>query len=112
MPSGVRRFDRAASLSLLTYPVKSRGQGVARARARCNIPRFHRFLKGKTVSTTLMFTGDVNLVNVTDPAAPFIRVREVLSHADVRFANLECCFYEPAAARSLSDEGFYALPEV
>lgn len=57
-----------------------------------------------------MFTGDVNLMNVADPAAPFVRVTDVLRQADVRFANLECCFYEPPAARSLSDEGFYASP--
>lgn len=60
--------------------------------------------------TTLMFAGDVNLMNVTDPRAPFSRVTDVLGQADVRFANLECCFYEPPAARSLSDEGFYAAP--
>jgi poly-gamma-glutamate capsule biosynthesis protein CapA/YwtB (metallophosphatase superfamily) len=62
--------------------------------------------------TTLMFAGDVNLMNVSDPHAPFVRVSDVLQHADVRFANLECCFYEPPAARSLSDEGFYAAPRV
>jgi poly-gamma-glutamate capsule biosynthesis protein CapA/YwtB (metallophosphatase superfamily) len=62
--------------------------------------------------TTLMFTGDINLMNVTNPEAPFARVAEVLRQADVRFANLECCFYEPAAARSLSDEGFYASPAI
>lgn len=60
--------------------------------------------------TTLMLAGDVNLMNVTDPRAPFARVTGVLGEADVRFANLECCFYEPRAARSLSDEGFYANP--
>lgn len=60
--------------------------------------------------TTLMFAGDVNLMNVTDPRAPFVRVTEVLGQADVRFANIECCFYEPPGARSLSDEGFYAGP--
>ena len=62
--------------------------------------------------TTLMCTGDVNLMNVTDPRAPFARVSDVLGQADVRFANLECCFYEPAGARSLSDEGFYAQPRI
>lgn len=59
-----------------------------------------------------MMAGDVNLMNVTDARAPFTRVVEVLAHADVRFANLECCFYEPLAARSLSDEGFYASPKI
>ena len=62
--------------------------------------------------TTLMFAGDVNLMNVTDPRGPFARVTGVLSGADVRLANLECCFYEPAGARSLSDEGFYASPSM
>ena len=60
--------------------------------------------------TTVMFAGDVNLMNVVDPRAPFARVADVLARADARFANLECCFYEPAGARSLSDEGFYATP--
>jgi poly-gamma-glutamate capsule biosynthesis protein CapA/YwtB (metallophosphatase superfamily) len=64
------------------------------------------------MKTTLMFMGDVNLMNVTDPQAPFGKVTEVLKQADVRFANLECCFYEAPGARSLSDEGFYASPAV
>ena len=62
--------------------------------------------------TTLVFAGDVNLMNVTDPRAPFTRVADVLARADVRLANLECCFFEPAGARSLSDEGFYATPAI
>src|SRR5262245_37938001 len=56
----------------------------------------------------LLFTGDVNLMNVTDPGVPFARVRDTLTSADVLFGNLECCFYEPAGERSLADEGFYA----
>lgn len=60
--------------------------------------------------TTLLLAGDVNLMNVTDPRAPFQRVASVLAGGDIRFANLECCFYQPAGARSLSDEGFYASP--
>ena len=59
---------------------------------------------------TLMLAGDVNLMNVSDAEAPFRRVAPVLAQADIRFANLECCFFQPAAARSLSDEGFYANP--
>lgn len=62
--------------------------------------------------TKLVFAGDINLMNVSDPEAPFVRVRDVLGAADARFANLECCFYDPPAARSLSDEGFYARPEI
>jgi len=59
---------------------------------------------------TLMFTGDVNLMNVTDPAAPFARVVDVLRSADMLFGNLECCLYATTAERSVLDEGFYAPP--
>jgi poly-gamma-glutamate synthesis protein (capsule biosynthesis protein) len=62
------------------------------------------------VATTLLFTGDINLMNVTRPEAPFAPVLPVLKQADVLLGNLECCFYEPPAARSLTDEGFYAAP--
>ena len=56
----------------------------------------------------LMLTGDVNLMNVTDPEVPFARVTDTLRQADVLFGNLECCFYEPAAGHSVEREGFYA----
>lgn len=56
----------------------------------------------------LLLAGDINLMNVKDPRVPFARARGVLQSADVRFANLECCFYEPAGERSVGDEGFYA----
>jgi poly-gamma-glutamate capsule biosynthesis protein CapA/YwtB (metallophosphatase superfamily) len=59
---------------------------------------------------TLMFTGDVNLMNVIDPAAPFARVADTLARADCVFGNLECCLHTPAGERSLMDEGFYAAP--
>ena len=55
-----------------------------------------------------MLTGDVNLMNVTDPAVPFARVADTLRGADVLFGNLECCFYEPAGGHALEREGFYA----
>jgi len=57
---------------------------------------------------TLILTGDINLLGVTDPTTPFARVRDRLHAADLVFANLECCFYEPDGERSLEDEGFYA----
>ena len=57
---------------------------------------------------TLMLTGDVNLMNVYDPAVPFARVKDTLRQADVLFGNLECCFYEPESAHALEREGFYA----
>jgi len=59
---------------------------------------------------TLQFTGDINLMNVTDPAVPFARVVDVLRGSDVLFGNLECCLYQAAGERSLSDEGFWAAP--
>lgn len=59
---------------------------------------------------TLLFTGDINLMNVTDPSVPFARVGDTLRNADVLFGNLECCFYEAAGERSVSDEGFWAPP--
>ncbi|HEU0290427.1 MAG TPA: CapA family protein [Burkholderiales bacterium] len=62
------------------------------------------------MSTTLLLTGDINLMNVTEPRAPFARVASTLKQADVRFANLECCFYDPPGERSPGDEGFYASP--
>lgn len=62
------------------------------------------------MGTTLYLTGDINLMNVTDPRVPFSRVVSTLKQADLRFANLECCFYTPPGERSLGDEGFYAAP--
>jgi poly-gamma-glutamate capsule biosynthesis protein CapA/YwtB (metallophosphatase superfamily) len=56
----------------------------------------------------LIFTGDINLLGVTDPTMPLARVQDRLHAADVVFANLECCFYEPDGERSPEDEGFYA----
>jgi poly-gamma-glutamate capsule biosynthesis protein CapA/YwtB (metallophosphatase superfamily) len=61
-----------------------------------------------TMKRTLMLTGDVNLMNVTDPEVPFARVKDTLGQADVLFGNLECCFYEPESAHALEREGFYA----
>ena len=55
-----------------------------------------------------MLTGDVNLMGVTDPAAPFARITDTLRQADVLFGNLECCFHEPAGGHALEREGFYA----
>lgn len=57
---------------------------------------------------SLILTGDINLLRVTDPTIPFAHVRERLHAADVVFSNLECCFYEPESERSVEDEGFYA----
>lgn len=56
----------------------------------------------------LKLVGDINLLGVSDPTIPFAKIRDTLHAADVVFANLECCFYEPASERSVEDEGFYA----
>jgi poly-gamma-glutamate synthesis protein (capsule biosynthesis protein) len=55
----------------------------------------------------LILTGDINLLGGADRAVPFARVKDRLHDADVVFANLECCFYEPTVDRSLEDEGFH-----
>jgi poly-gamma-glutamate capsule biosynthesis protein CapA/YwtB (metallophosphatase superfamily) len=67
-------------------------------------------IKGLFMRRTVLFTGDINLMNVSNPAAPFARVTDTLQSADVLFGNLECCLYDPGASRSLGDEGFYAPP--
>src|ERR1700758_448566 len=60
---------------------------------------------------TLILTGDVNLMNVTDATAPFRQVAAALREADVVFGNLECCLHLPAR-RSHAAEGFFADPKV
>lgn len=60
----------------------------------------------------LILTGDVNLMNVADPATPFRRVSAEFNAADMVFCNLECCLHEPPAARTFHTEGFYADPDV
>ncbi|MCC6532669.1 MAG: CapA family protein [Burkholderiales bacterium] len=59
---------------------------------------------------SLVLLGDINLMNVTDAAVPFRRVRAALAEADCRFANLECCLYEQKTRHELRDEGFFAAP--
>jgi poly-gamma-glutamate capsule biosynthesis protein CapA/YwtB (metallophosphatase superfamily) len=61
----------------------------------------------------LILTGDVNLMNVTDAAAPFARVGDKLRRADVIFSNLECLLCTPSSGHSvMGNEGFYADPAV
>jgi len=59
---------------------------------------------------TMILTGDVNLLKVSDPTVPFARVADVLRKADLVFGNLECCLSDPPAGYSLDQEGFYAGP--
>lgn len=60
----------------------------------------------------LIVTGDVNLLNVDDPAAPLAKVAEEFRASDMVFSNLECCLYTPPIAQSAHKEGFYANPEI
>ncbi len=61
---------------------------------------------------SMILTGDVNLMNVADPAVPFARVGEELRAADLVFANLECCLYQPPERHAVEHEGFFADPEI
>jgi poly-gamma-glutamate synthesis protein (capsule biosynthesis protein) len=56
----------------------------------------------------LILTGDVNLMNVTDPSVPFARVADELRDA-VTFSNFECCLFDPGS-HSFHNEGFHAHP--
>ena len=60
----------------------------------------------------LILTGDVNLMNVADPATPFRRVTAEFQAADMVFSNLECCLYTPPMAQSFHNEGFFADPDI
>ena len=60
----------------------------------------------------LILTGDVNLMNVDDPATPFRRVAPEFRAADMVFSNLECCLYAPPRTHSFHNEGFYADPDI
>jgi poly-gamma-glutamate synthesis protein (capsule biosynthesis protein) len=60
----------------------------------------------------IVLAGDVNLMNVADPAVPFELVADELRAADLAFANLECCLHRPTAAHAVEREGFYADPEI
>lgn len=60
----------------------------------------------------LILVGDVNLMNVADPAVPFRRVGETFAGADAVFGNLECLLYDPPAGHSVEQEGFFADPAI
>ncbi len=62
------------------------------------------------MTAKMILTGDVNLINVTDPAAPFALVRDEFRRAAIVFSNLECCLYAPPGGHSLEREGFFADP--
>jgi poly-gamma-glutamate capsule biosynthesis protein CapA/YwtB (metallophosphatase superfamily) len=60
----------------------------------------------------MILVGDVNLMNVADPAVPFAFVRDEFRDADIVFGNLECCLYQPSGGHSIEHEGFFADPDV
>jgi hypothetical protein len=62
------------------------------------------------MATTMVLTGDVNLMNITDPMAPFALVQDELRAAGLVFSNLECCLYAPPDGHSWEREGFFADP--
>ena len=64
------------------------------------------------MAAKMILTGDVNLMNVTDPLVPFSLVRDELRAADIVFANLECCLCPPLPSHSLDNEGFFADPAI
>jgi len=61
---------------------------------------------------TIILTGDVNLMNVDDPAVPFARVQDEFRATDIVFSNLECCLYDPPHGHAAENEGFFASPQV
>ncbi len=62
------------------------------------------------MATKLILTGDVNLMNVTDPAVPFALIEDEFRDAGMVFCNLECCLYQPPSGHSVQHEGFFADP--
>jgi poly-gamma-glutamate synthesis protein (capsule biosynthesis protein) len=64
------------------------------------------------MAAKMILTGDVNLMNVTDPAIPFSLVTEEFRETDIVFSNLECCLYRPSSLHSVEHEGFFADPEI
>ena len=62
--------------------------------------------------TSLVLVGDVNLMNLEDPAVPFARVGDAFTSADCLFGNLECLLYHPPDGHSVEREGFFADPAV
>ena len=69
-------------------------------------------MKAGRMAAKMILTGDVNLMNVTDPLVPFSLVKDEFRAADVVFSNLECCLCPPPTDHSLDNEGFFADPAV
>ncbi len=61
---------------------------------------------------SMILIGDVNLMNVADPSVPFALVAPEMRAADLAFANLECCLYQPTDGHAVEHEGFFADPAI
>jgi poly-gamma-glutamate synthesis protein (capsule biosynthesis protein) len=61
---------------------------------------------------TMILVGDVNLMNLDDPAAPFARLKDEFASADILYGNLECLLYEPPDGHTVEQEGFFADPAI
>jgi poly-gamma-glutamate capsule biosynthesis protein CapA/YwtB (metallophosphatase superfamily) len=64
------------------------------------------------MAASMILAGDVNLMNVSDPALPFSLVEKEFRATDIVFCNLECCLCEPPSGHSLENEGFFANPTI
>lgn len=60
----------------------------------------------------MILTGDVNLMNVDDPAVPFARVQDEFRAAGIVFSNLECCLHDSPHGHAVEHEGFFASPQI
>src|SRR5258706_5479331 len=67
---------------------------------------------GRGLAMKLILMGDVNLMDVANPAEPFRKILGELHTADVVFGNLECSLHLPASCHSDANEGFFADPVV
>lgn len=61
---------------------------------------------------SLILVGDVNLMNLDDPAVPFRRLGDIFAGADAIFGNLECLLYHLPDGHSVEQEGFFADPAI
>jgi poly-gamma-glutamate synthesis protein (capsule biosynthesis protein) len=64
------------------------------------------------MQATMILVGDVNLMNVADPAVPFARIADEFAAADMLFGNLECLLYDPPDGHTVDQEGFFADPAI
>jgi poly-gamma-glutamate synthesis protein (capsule biosynthesis protein) len=68
------------------------------------------------MTTSIVLTGDLNLLGLDDPRVPFGRLA-ALAEADCVIGNLECCLYAPPETRQMMRddvsgyEGLYVPPE-